>query len=95
MWESGMRESGNQGVNGDSTPAWAGFTPAGQRLVVERERDDWVVRRDDSKAVRDHLLDVALIEAIRRDSRANWLGIDPTQYARIVANSILSKLQSR
>jgi hypothetical protein len=95
MGESGMGESDNQRLNGHRTPAWAGFTPAGQRLVVERQRDDWVVRRDDSKAVRDHLLDVALIEAIRGDSRANWLGIDPTGYAHIVANSILSTLQSR
>ena len=76
--------------NGDRTPAWTGFTPAGQWLVVERVRDDWVVRRDDSMAVRDRLLDVALIEAIRSDARADWLGIDPSRYARIVASSILS-----
>jgi hypothetical protein len=57
---------------------------------VERERGEWVVRRDDSKVVRNARLDVALIEAIRSDGDAHWWGINPGRYARIVANSILS-----
>ena len=83
--------SSNQRLVDAPTPFWAGFTPDGQRLVVERERDDWVVRCDDSKLVRGHLLDVALIEAVRGNSRADWYGIDPSRYARAVADSILSR----
>jgi hypothetical protein len=90
-----MGESGKLRPIDDRTRVWTGFTPAGQRLVVERERDEWIVRCDDSKTVRDHLLDVALIEAIGSDVEAHWLDIDPARYARIVASSILSPSQSR
>jgi hypothetical protein len=86
-----MAEQDQHRPIGERTTAWAGLTPAGQRLIVERERDGWIVRSDDSRAVRGHLLDDALITAIRRDAKANWLGIDPDRYARIVANSILSR----
>jgi hypothetical protein len=72
------------------TRAWSGVTPAGQRLVVEREPGGWVVRRDDSKVVRNLRLELALIEALRSDVEAHWWGIDPGRYARIVAGSILS-----
>jgi hypothetical protein len=89
--ESGMGERSQQRPIDGRTQAWAGLTAAGQRSVVERERDDWVVHCDDSKVVRHRLLDVALIEAIRSDVEAHWLGIDPGRYARIVANSILSR----
>jgi hypothetical protein len=90
-----MGESAEQRQTDDRTPVWVGLTPAGQRVVVERERNQWVVRCDDSEAVRDSLLDVALIEAIRGDVDAHWLGIDPSMYARVVANSILSSSSDR
>jgi hypothetical protein len=82
--------SGAELPSDDRAPVWAGFTPAGQRLVVKRELNEWMVRCDDTEAVRDRLLDVALVEAIAGDVEAHWLGIDPGRYARIVANSILS-----
>ena len=84
-----MGQSAEQQPIDDRTPVWTGLTPAGQRLVVERERDEWVVRCDDSEETRGNLLDVALIEAIRSDVQAHWFGIDPGMYASVVANSIL------
>jgi hypothetical protein len=89
-----MGESRKQQHSDDRTPIWAGLTPAGQRLVVERERDDWIVRCD-SKAVRGHLLEAALIEAISGDFEAHWFDIDRARYAHVVASSILSPAQTR
>jgi hypothetical protein len=69
---------------------WAGYTPAGQRLVVERDEGAWVVTRDDQAPVRNVLLDVALVEALRSDIEARWTGIDPGTWTRLIADSILS-----
>jgi hypothetical protein len=70
--------------------AWTGYTPAGQRLVVEREEDVWVVACDDREPVRSVLLDVALVEALRSDVGARWYGIDSATWTRLIADSILS-----
>jgi hypothetical protein len=48
------------------------YTPAGQRLAVERESDAWVVRCDDLEPARHHDLDAAMIEALRADVHAHW-----------------------
>jgi hypothetical protein len=69
---------------------WSGYTPAGQLLVVERDLDMWVVTRDDHDPVRHHLLDVALISAVRGDVQAHWAGIEPARWMRLIADSIVS-----
>ena len=89
-----MGESRKEQLSDGRTPIWAGFTPAGQRLVVERERDEWIVHCD-SKAVCGDLLEAALIQAISGDFEAHWFDIDRTSYARVVASSILSPAQRR
>lgn len=71
------------------------YTPAGQRVVVERHRDVWVVRCDDSEPARHRDLDVALVEALRADVHAHWGGIDPGRYTRLIADVIVSSWQER
>jgi hypothetical protein len=83
-----------KGSGADGAPAirprcWAGYTPAGQRLVVERDEGAWVVTRDDQPPVRNVLLDVALVEALRNDVEAHWTGIDRATWTRLIADSIL------
>jgi hypothetical protein len=68
---------------------WSGYTPAGHLLVVERDRDMWLVTRDGDKPVGHHLLDVALISAVRGDVQAHWNGIEPARWTRLIADSIL------
>jgi hypothetical protein len=68
---------------------WVGFTPDGQRLVVRREDDLWVVTSDAGGRVRHRLLDVALIEAIRADVRAHSIGVDYGEWTRLIADNIL------
>lgn len=46
---------------------WHGYTPDGRELVVRREDDLWVVRLNGNE-VRNRILDVALIEAIRAEN---------------------------
>jgi hypothetical protein len=46
---------------------WTTLTPDGRRLVVTREGGVWGVACGDSDEARSELLDVALIEAIRRN----------------------------
>ena len=46
---------------------WTTFTPDGRRLVVFRRAEDWSVACGQRGRAQHHLLDVALIEAIRRD----------------------------
>ncbi len=77
----------------DSKPVgrnWVGYTPHGQRLVVAREADLWVVTSDAGYPVRHHLLDLALIEAIRADVRAHSISIDYGEWTRLIADNILS-----
>jgi len=69
---------------------WVGYTPDGRRLVVRREGDLWVVTSDAREPVRHHLLDLALIEAIRADVRAHSIGIDYGEWTRLIADNILS-----
>jgi hypothetical protein len=68
---------------------WVGNTPAGLRLVVRREADLWVVISDAGEPVRHHLLDLALIEAIRADVRAHSIGVDYGEWTRLIADNIL------
>jgi hypothetical protein len=68
---------------------WVGYTPDGQRLVVRREADLWVVISDAGEPVRHHLLDLALIEAIRADVRAHSIGVDYGEWTRLIADNIL------
>jgi len=69
---------------------WVGYTPDGQRLVVRCEDDVWLVSADGGEPVRHHLLDLALIEAIRGDVRAHRFGIDYGEWTRLIADSIVS-----
>jgi hypothetical protein len=75
--------------------SWTGYTPAGQLLVVERDRDTWVVTCDDHDPVRHGLLDVALINAVRGDVQAHWSGIEPARWTRLMADSIISSWPHR
>jgi hypothetical protein len=60
-------------------------TPAGQRVVIDRNSDVWVVVSDDHDPVRHPLLDVALTEAVGRDVHAHWDGIKPGRWVELVA----------
>lgn len=80
------QESGSKPVGRE----WVGYAPHGQRLVVAREADLWVVISDGGDPVRHHLLDLALIEAIRADVRAHSIGIDYGEWTRLIADNILS-----
>jgi hypothetical protein len=78
---------------GDSKPIareWVGYTPGGQRLVVTREAELWAVTSDAGEPVRHHLLDLALIEAIRADVPAHSSGLDYGEWTRLIAHNILS-----
>src|ERR671934_1320088 len=74
--------------SGAETRAWVGYTPAGQRLVVKREADVWLVTCDERETVRHRLLDVALIEAIRSDVNAHWHAVDYGEWTRLIADNI-------
>jgi hypothetical protein len=67
---------------------WAGYTPGAQRVVVERDSDEWVVRCEASE-VRRALLEDALLLALADDVDANWGGIKPGKWVDVVAGSIL------
>jgi hypothetical protein len=69
---------------------WVGYTPDGQRLVVRREVNLWIVAANAGEPVQHHLLDVALIEAIRADVGAHSIGIDYGEWTRLIADNILS-----
>jgi len=82
---------GRQNSGGKPVPReWVGYTPDGQRMVVTREADLWVVSSDAHDPVRHHLLDLALIEAIRTDVRAHSVSIDYGEWTRLIADNILS-----
>jgi hypothetical protein len=66
------------------------YTPAGQHLVIERENDMWVVRCDDLEPVKHRHLDVALIEALRKDVNAQWGEFEPGRFTRLIADVISS-----
>lgn len=69
---------------------WVGYTPAGQRLVVEHADEGWFVTCDARAPVRNELLDLALVEALRDDVEAHWSGIDRATWTRLIADSIVS-----
>ena len=71
-------------------PFWALETPAGQGVIVKRENSGWVVICEGGEPVRHHLLDVALIEAVRRDVEVHWFGINPARWASRTADDIAS-----
>jgi hypothetical protein len=66
------------------------YTPAGQRLVVEHNRECWMAICGDHKPVRHRDLHVALIEAIRGDPQAQWDGIEPDRWAWKMADVVMS-----
>jgi hypothetical protein len=47
---------------------WHGHTPDGRELIVRREHDSWTVRCGTTNA-HNRILDLALIEAIRAESK--------------------------
>jgi hypothetical protein len=47
---------------------WATLTPDGRTLRVRRVRGAWVAWCDEGEKAEDELLDIALINAIRRDA---------------------------
>jgi hypothetical protein len=47
---------------------WITYTPDGVRLFVSRRQDGWSVICGESDGVEHELLDVALIEAIRKEA---------------------------
>ena len=65
------------------------YTPAGQRVVVDRNADLWVVACDDHVPIRHRSLDVALIVAIGSDVEAHWGGIKPGRWVRLIADVML------
>jgi hypothetical protein len=73
--------------------SWNGYTPAGQRVTVERGEGEWVVTCDSDEGVRHRLLDLALIEAVRSDVQAHWQGVEPGQWTRVIADMIISTWQ--
>src|SRR5262245_35755984 len=93
----GTRLSGHQPAvpkgsgRGGAARHWTGYTPAGQRVVVEREGDVWVVSCDDRVPAVHAVLDVALVEALRRDVEAHWAGIDQATWTRLIVAVILSR----
>ena len=82
--------SGEEPGSGEPGRKWVGYTPDGQRLVVTREADIWIVTADDGESARHQLLDLALIEAIRTDVRAHSFGVDYGEWTRLIADNILS-----
>jgi hypothetical protein len=76
---------------------WTTFTPDGLRLVVTRRQDGWSVVCGESEGVQHELLDVALIEAIRKE--ADFVGhsmrIDYAAWTRALADQLQSEDQGR
>jgi hypothetical protein len=69
---------------------WETFTPDGRRLAVTREREAWTVVCGEGDEARSALLDVALIEAIRReaDVLSHSFGVDYGAWTRALADRI-------
>jgi hypothetical protein len=75
---------------------WETFTPDGRRLVVARERAAWMVVCGEGDEVRSTLLDVALIEAIRReaDVLSDSFAVDYGAWTRGLADRIQREHQA-
>ena len=71
---------------------WTTFTPDGLRLVVIRQQDGWSVVCGEGAGVQHELLDVALIEAIRKeiDFAGHSMRIDYAAWTRELADQIQS-----
>lgn len=70
-------------------PQWITFTPDGRRLVVNRRPGGWTVVCGDREEVQHELLDVALIEALRKESDFGRSGrIDYAEWTRALADRI-------
>ena len=66
------------------------YSPAGQRLVVERNREGWVVICGHHEPVHHDDLHLALSEAIRADVFAYWGGVEPDRWAQEIADVVVS-----
>jgi hypothetical protein len=71
---------------------WITFTPDGLRVVVTRQQDGWNVVCGESEGAQHELLDVALIEAIRRhiDFAGHSMRVDYAAWTRELADQIQS-----
>jgi hypothetical protein len=69
---------------------WSTFTPDGRRLVVSRGQSGWSVVCGDGSPVEHEILDVALIEAIRKgtDFGSHSMGLDYATWARELADRL-------
>jgi hypothetical protein len=69
---------------------WTTFTPDGRRLVVGRHPNGWTVECGERAHVQHELLDVALIEALRKDADVvgQSMRIDYAQWTRVLADRI-------
>ena len=69
---------------------WTTFTPDGRRLVVSRQADGWRAICGEGEAVEHELLDVALIEAIRKeiDFAGHSTRVDYAAWTRGLADQI-------
>jgi hypothetical protein len=77
---------------GENVRQWSTFTPDGLRLVVTRQRDGWSVVCAEGDGVQHELLDVALIEAIRKeaDFGGHSMRIDYAAWTRELADQLQS-----
>ena len=85
-----QRQVQQRNGSGRSSIARECYTPAGQRLVVEHNREGWVAICGNHEPVRDRDLHVALIEALRSDAGAYWGGIQPDRWAWAMADVVMS-----
>jgi hypothetical protein len=69
---------------------WTTFTPDGRRLVVGRHGNGWTVECAERAHVQHAFLDVALIEALRKDADVvgQSMRIDYAQWTRALADRI-------
>jgi organic radical activating enzyme len=64
-------------------------------VIVKRENSGWVVICEGGEPVRHRLLDVALIEAVRRDVEVHWSGSNPARWASRTADDIASPWRNK
>ncbi|HYU52326.1 MAG TPA: hypothetical protein VEK37_05250 [Gemmatimonadaceae bacterium] len=71
-------------------PQWTTFTPDGRLLVVSRKKDGWTVVCGERGSAQHDLLDVALIDAIRKDADVvgHSMRIDYATWARALADQL-------
>lgn len=69
---------------------WTTFTPDGLRVIVTRQQDGWSVVCGEADGVQHELLDVALIEAIRKgaDFAGHSMRINYAAWTRKLADQI-------